>query len=219
VNVTGDSGVSGKSRLPTELDFLTSLEEGTVVTQMTLSKRVAVSVGLINALLKRAMHKGYVKAKAAPYKRYAYYLTPKGFSEKSRLVSEYLEVSLSFFRSARQEYLDLFARAHASGIRKVAFVGCGELAEIALIAAREAEIEVDSVFDDRTNRERFAGLVVLRVPQELKGFDAVVITDARTPQDAFDRLSGNFADQTILAPRLLRITRARLDFKSEAAVP
>ena len=47
------------------------------------------------------MKKGFVKAKAAPYKRYAYYLTPKGFNEKSRLVAQYLEVSLDFFRTAR----------------------------------------------------------------------------------------------------------------------
>jgi DNA-binding MarR family transcriptional regulator len=86
-----------------EIEFLTSLEEGTVISQMTLSQRINVSVGLINALIKRAVRKGYVKVKSAPYKRYAYYLTPKGFAEKSRLVAQYLEISLGFFRQARQE--------------------------------------------------------------------------------------------------------------------
>ena len=94
-----------------ELEFLTAIERGEVVTQMTLTKRIGVSIGLINALVKRGMRNGYVKARKVPFKRYAYYVTPKGFSEKSRLVAIYLENSLAFFRVARSEYADIFARA------------------------------------------------------------------------------------------------------------
>jgi hypothetical protein len=211
--------VSGKSNLPTELDFLASLEQGEVVTQMRLSKRVAVSVGLINALLKRAMHKGYVKAKAAPYKRYAYYLTPKGFAEKSRLVAQYLEVSLTFFRVARQEYGELFARAQGAGARRFALVGSGELAEIALLAAREAEAEIVLVLDRETNKDRLHGIEVVRTVAALEGVDAVVITDARSPQQTFDAMCEAFPEPQILAPALLRIARAPLDFKPKVQRP
>ena len=50
------------------------------------------------------MVQGCMKARQAPYKRYAYYLTPEGFVEKSRLVGEYLQSSLEFFRKARGQY-------------------------------------------------------------------------------------------------------------------
>lgn len=205
----------------TQLDLLTSLESGKVVTQGTISKRIGVSIGMINALLKRAVLKGYVKVKAAPYKRYAYYLTPKGFSEKSRLVAEYLEISLSFFRQARQEYAELFERARHSGLRRVALIGSGELAEIASLAAREADIEMVAVIDRTTNREKVFGVPVvkdlaelqggaeLRDGAELQGVDALVITDAKAPQAVFDGLAESFDDQRILAPQLLRITRAQ----------
>ena len=36
-----------------------------------------------------------------PLNRYAYYLTPQGFAEKSRLTAEYLAASFDFFRRAR----------------------------------------------------------------------------------------------------------------------
>lgn len=199
----------------TQLDLLTSLESGRVVTQGTISKRIGVSIGMINALLKRAMLKGYVKVKAAPYKRYAYYLTPRGFSEKSRLVAEYLEISLSFFRQARQEYAELFERARRSGLRRVALIGSGELAEIASLAAREADIEMVAVVDRTTNREKVFGVPVvkdvaeLQDGVELQDVDALVITDAKAPQAVFDRLAESFDDQRILAPQLLRITRAQ----------
>ena len=209
--------MSGKFKVPAELDFLASLEQGEVVTQMRLSKRVAVSVGLINALLRRAMHKGYVKAKSAPYKRYAYYLTPKGFAEKSRLVAEYLEVSLAFFRTARMEYGELFARASATGARRFALVGGGELAEIALLAAREAEIDIAFVLDRETNKDRVHGIPIARSPRQLSGVDAVVITDSRAPQQTFDSMREYFSEAQILAPDLLRIARAPLDFKPKVA--
>ena len=136
-----------KTKTQTQIELLTALERGEVVTQMALSKRLSVSVGLVNALLKRVMHKGLVKAKAAPYKRWAYYLTPRGFDEKSRLVAEYLETSLAFFRNARQEYRALFLRGHECGFRKFILVGRGEVSEIALLAAVETDAKVVGILD------------------------------------------------------------------------
>jgi hypothetical protein len=177
------------------------------VTQANLSKRIAVSVGLINALLKRAIYKGHVKAHAAPYKRYAYYLTPGGFSEKSRLVAEYLEGSLSFFRKARQEYLEMLSFARSSGIRQVAFAGCGELAEIALLAAREAEVQVVGIIDAKSEVKTCCGLTVVQRLEALQPVHALLITDAREPQRAFDKLLEQITEHQILAPPFLRIMR------------
>jgi DNA-binding MarR family transcriptional regulator len=207
------SGMASKSKIETELDFLGALEEGDVVTQMTLSKRIAVSVGLINALLKRAISKGYVKAKTAPYKRYAYYVTPSGFAEKSRLVAEYLEISLGFFRQARRDFGLLFTRAQHAGQRRLIFAGAGELAEIAALAALEADVEVLGVLDPESNQSSVGGVSVLRDLEGLGDIDAVVVTDTRAPQEVFDRMRERFTDNQVLAPDFLRIARAPLDFK------
>lgn len=201
------------SKTKTELDFLSALEEGEVVTQMTLAKRIGVAVGLINALLRRSIHKGYVKAKAAPYKRYAYYLTPKGFSEKTRLVTEYLETSLEFFRTARQQYAELFERAHSLGMRRIALIGSGELAEIGLMAARDAEIEIVAILDSNAVKGRLYGLKAMQNPAELPPVDGVVISESRIPQAAFDLVRRYFADHQVLAPPILRIVREPLEFK------
>jgi len=199
--------VAGKPKLVTELDFLSSLEQGEPVTQMRLSKRVNVSIGLVNALLKRAMHKGYVKARSAPYRRYAYYLTPRGFAEKSRLVASYLESSLAFFRAARQEYGELFAGARRAGVRRIALAGNGELAEIALLAAREADVEIVAVVDRLSNEDQFHGIPIVRAVEDLRGAEALVITESRRPQQTFDLLVQSASGARILAPELLRITR------------
>ncbi|MGF1609132.1 MAG: hypothetical protein ACFCUQ_07035 [Kiloniellales bacterium] len=193
----------------TQLDLLASLESGQVVTQGTISKRLGVSIGMINALLRRAVHKGYVKVKAAPYKRYAYYLTPTGFAEKSRLVAEYLEISLRFFRQARQEYSELLERAERAGLKRLALIGGGELAEIACLAAHEAEIQFVAVVNREANRDRMLGLPVVRDLAELEDIDGVLIADSQSPQATYDGLLELFDERRILAPALLRISRAK----------
>jgi DNA-binding MarR family transcriptional regulator len=190
-----------------ELDFLVALEHGEVISQLTLAQRIAVSVGFINSLLKRAMRKGYVKAKAAPYKRYAYYLTPRGFSEKSRLVAEYLDSSLSFFRKARAQYAEIFAAAEAQRHKRVAFVGDGELVEIALLAARETKLEIVCLIDQALISDRKFGLPVVRTCDGID-VDAVIITESRKPQAAFDTARQSISDGFIFVPKLLNVSRA-----------
>lgn len=54
-----------------------------------------------------------LKVSEVPARRYAYYLTPKGFAEKSRLTVQYLSSSFSFFREAKADCARLFDAAKA----------------------------------------------------------------------------------------------------------
>ncbi|MFD2206830.1 hypothetical protein [Kiloniella antarctica] len=194
-----------KTDIKTDIKFLQSLEEGEVMSQMTLSKRIGVSIGFTNALLKRAIHKGYVKAKSAPYKRYAYYLTPRGFSEKSRLVVEYLDTSLDFFKNARNQYAELFELAHAKGHNQLVLLGAGELAEIAVMAAWDAKIEILAIVDAQTSREKIGNVSVLKSLEEITQYDALVLTDSDAPQTTFERVSHLKGHTNLFVPKFLRI--------------
>jgi DNA-binding MarR family transcriptional regulator len=205
----------GDVKSNSELEFLTAIERGEVVTQMTLRKRIGVSIGLINALLKRGMHKGYVKARKVPFKRYAYYVTPKGFSEKSRLVMIYLENSLAFYRGARSEYGEIFGRARTDGLSRLVLVGRGELAEIAVIAAWSEGLTLLALLDAQTEKQHY-GVRVIRSLEEIGPFDAVVITDSRTPQQAYEDMRERLSEAQVLAPPLLKITRDRADLIAAA---
>lgn len=211
--------MADKAKVQHEIDFLSGLEQGEVVTQMSLAKRASVSVGLINALLKRAINKGFVKAKAAPYKRYAYYLTPKGFHEKSRLVAEYLEVSLNFFRQARAEYLSVFSQLKGQHSDRVVLAGRGELSEIAHMAASEADVVIVGIYDNASNLPERHNIPILRTLGEAGDFDAIVIVESREPQKLFDDLKRTVDPKKILAPDFLRITRDELDFEPPDIAP
>ena len=85
------------------LGLLTSVERDSGITQRKLAQDLGIALGLANAYLRRCVRKGLVKMSQVPLNRYAYYLTPQGFAEKSRLMAEYLSVSFDFFRRARSE--------------------------------------------------------------------------------------------------------------------
>jgi DNA-binding MarR family transcriptional regulator len=208
--------VPGEIKSNSELEFLTAIERGEVVTQMTLRNRIGVSIGLINALVKRGVRNGYVKARKVPFKRYAYYVTPKGFTEKSRLVALYLEHSLAFFRGARSEYSDIFARARSNGRSRLVLVGSGELAEIAILAAWGEGLKLLGLLDSETNQDQHYGVRIIRSLEEIESFDGVVITDSRTPQESYENMCERVSEAQVFAPPLLKITRDRADLIAAA---
>jgi DNA-binding MarR family transcriptional regulator len=173
--------------------------------QRALAQRIGISVGLVNALVHRAVRKGLIKIREAPARRYAYYVTPKGFAEKSRLVAEYLDYSLSFFRAARQDYATVFARCEATGRTRVVLCGAGELAEIASLAAHGTAVNLLGVFDRATNQARFAGLPVLRDLDGATDVDVVVVTDGRRSQELYDELRATLGAERVQAPDFLRV--------------
>src|SRR6202000_1404451 len=85
------------------LDLLTSVEHDGKRSQRRIAAELGIALGLVNAYLKRCVKKGLVKVQDVAARRYAYYLTPQGFAEKSRLTVQYLSDSFSFFRMAKDD--------------------------------------------------------------------------------------------------------------------
>jgi DNA-binding MarR family transcriptional regulator len=90
------------------LGLLQAVHENDSLTQRSAAQDLGIALGLANAYLKRCVKKGLIKVQQVPPNRYAYYLTPQGFAEKSRLTAEYLSYSFSVFRRARADWVCLF---------------------------------------------------------------------------------------------------------------
>lgn len=179
------------------------------VTQRSLAGELGIALGLTNIYLKRCLSKGLIKVRKAPAKRYAYYVTAKGFTEKARLTAKYLARSLSFFRVAREDCADLFSACEARGIRQVVLVGAGDLCEIAALAALDSNLVITAVFDQETNRRQVAGRPVVRDPALLQTAEAVVITDMKDPQGAYDRMVASLGEDKVCFPSILRLSTGR----------
>src|SRR5215831_5602876 len=117
------------------LGLLQSVERGGTTSQRTLADELGIALGLVNAYLKRCVKKGLVKVRQAPARRYAYYLTPHGFAEKSRLTLKFMSYSFSLFRRAKADCMAALETARERGYARIALIGASDLAEIAAICA------------------------------------------------------------------------------------
>jgi DNA-binding MarR family transcriptional regulator len=177
------------------------------ITQRDLAGELGIALGLTNIYLKRCIGKGLVKVRKAPARRYAYYLTSKGFTEKARLTARYLTRSLSFFRLAREDCSSLFRACEARGVERVALAGVGDLCEIAVLASHDSGVRVAAILDAETNRQQLAGVPVVRDIAALAGVEAVIVTDIKDPQSTYERLAVALGDDKVLFPSLLRLSR------------
>src|SRR5262249_27590676 len=197
------------------LGLLESVERDGAQSQRKLASDLGIALGLVNAYLKRCIKKGLVKVRTASARRYAYYLTPHGFAEKSRLTVDYLAYSFSFFRQAKTDCSELFKLASARGVEKILLVGQSDLAEIAALCAMERGIKIAGVVQKSASKPEFIGLPVFEDFDAVSNpFDAVLITDLLMPRETCDAAVARFGIERVLVPDLLRI---RMLQKSEAA--
>jgi DNA-binding MarR family transcriptional regulator len=182
------------------LGVLDAVERDPSVTQRSVARELGIALGLANAYLRRCVRKGLIKVSEVPRRRYAYYLTPQGFAEKSRLTATYLSDSFSFFRKARAQCGELFGIAVARGQRRLALLGHGDLAEIASLVAREHPIEIVGVIG--------AGGEAGWLEAELAAVgpvDALVITALVDPRGALEAALRAFGAERVYVPAILRV--------------
>lgn len=130
------------------LQLLNEISKGEPVSQRDLSKKLNLALGLVNSYLKNLISRGYVTISAIPAKRYTYYLTPKGFSEKKRLTYHLLQEYTNIYKTARRDFRGLFHDLSLNGTKKIVFAGVDEVTDIAYLSLQEFDIELSGVFDD-----------------------------------------------------------------------
>jgi len=197
------------------LDLLTSVEHDGDRSQRYIAAELGIALGLVNAYLKRCVKKGLVKVRDAPARRYAYYLTPHGFAEKSRLTVQFLSDSFSFFRLAKADCAHVLDAAKANGFSRLVLAGKSDLAEIAILCAVEAAVKIVAVVDPRSDDAQFVGVDVVRSYADVKEkFDAVIVTDVTSAKLSFDAAVEACGADRVLAPALLGL---RPSNKAESA--
>jgi DNA-binding MarR family transcriptional regulator len=192
------------------LGLLDAVEQDGAQSQRLLAAELGIALGLVNAYLKRCIKIGLVKVSEAPARRYAYYLTPQGFAEKSRLTVDYLSYSFGFFRQAKADCSELYQSATARGINTVLLAGQSDLAEIAALCALEHAVEIVGVVQQGATPGQFVGLRLFADFADVsKRFDAVLITDLTRAPETFDAAVARFGAERVLVPAMLRIGMRR----------
>jgi len=161
------------------LKILEAIEEDHNQSQRDLSKRLGISLGLVNSLIKRILKKGYFKVTTIPKNRVKYILTPKGFSEKTTLTYKYLSHAVDFYLDIRNRINQLVEDIATAGHKDIVIYGANELAEISCTVLRGYDLNLLGIVDNERAGEKMAGITIMPSPFILKSsFDAIIVTSS-----------------------------------------
>jgi len=166
------------------LKLLEEIERNHSPSQRQLSRKLNISLGLVNSFIKRLTQKGYFKITNIPKNRVKYILTPSGVAEKTRLTYAYIKYSFEFYKNSRQKIRELFAELSKQGVQKIVFYGAGDLAEIAFLSLLETPIQLVAVVDESKKGKKFLGHWI-GAPEALPSleFDCILVTNLGPPEE------------------------------------
>ena len=168
IEKNSDSGIT--------LKILDEISRETDITQRTLSSRLNIALGLVNAYLKRLAKKGHIKITKGPMNRVKYALTPEGFTHRVSLTYDYMQTSINFFKDARQRIDSIYRQMISDGVTKVLIWGDGEIAELAYVSMRGLPLQLVGVIDGENTNQGFFGHNIYSFNDVLKlEYDAILI--------------------------------------------
>jgi DNA-binding MarR family transcriptional regulator len=168
-------------------------------TQRELSRRLNLSLGLVNTFLKRLVSKGYFKVKTMPRNRVKYFLTPEGLARKSKLTVQYLQYSVNFYRDIKKLLINKYKEMEKNRVNSVLFYGAGEVAELAYLYLQLTNIRLAGVIDDKMSGSNFFGLTIAG-PDHINQieWDMVLLTRLEdTEEDIMDLLEKGIEPERI----------------------
>jgi len=129
------------------LRILENIADNPEITQADLASQLGMAVGSVNWYLKRLIKKGYVKVTRMQRRRLRYLLTPQGITEKTRLTQKFMQASLHWYRTTRDDSTRLLQQVKRAGFDAVCIEGDGDLAEIIYLSCLEARVAVQPDID------------------------------------------------------------------------
>jgi len=158
--------------------------------QRALSRRLGVSLGLVNTFLKRLVNKGYFKVMTLPKNRVKYLLTPEGLARKSKLTADYLRDSITLYKDIKTLLLAKYLELEGEEVETMLFWGAGEVAELAYLYLQLTHIQLVGVVDQEMKGKAFFGFKVESVRGLTKmDWDRILLTRLNHIQEDTDELT------------------------------
>jgi hypothetical protein len=189
-----------------EFEILKHVEESPILNNRMAAMKLGCSVKLAHELLKKMVTRGHLHVKKLHSRRWDYFLTPHGITEKARLTYEFLDFSMHFYNEARKESSKVCRGIAESGKKNVALLGSNDLAEIAFLGVKEWGLELVEIFDDE-GKKSFLGHPILpysKIPSSTS--DAIIVCK----YDKNNPLSTNYLPRNVAKnPKIIWIFGTR----------
>jgi DNA-binding Lrp family transcriptional regulator len=183
-----------------DLKLLEELERNPIVSQRELSHKFGIALGVTNACLKRMARKGLIRIRDLNPRKIGYYLTPKGFVEKTRLTIHLISFRVQHYSELKKVIANRLLEMQRDGRQRVVFYGVSDEMEVAYITLQGVNLKLVGIVEDDEKiipRIIFGYEIepVSRI-QELKP-DGILITSLTENEPKRDRLKRIFGQNSI----------------------
>ena len=183
-----------------DLRLLEELEKNPIVSQRDLSHKFGIALGVTNACLKRMARKGLIRIRGFNHRKIGYYLTPRGFAEKTKLTFHMISYTVQHYSELKKMISTGLLEMERGGKKRIVFYGISDEMEVAYITLQGVNLKLVGIVEDdekMTPRIIFGYEIepVSRV-QELKP-DGILITSLTENQQKRERLGGIFKQNSI----------------------
>jgi len=183
-----------------DLRLLEELERNPIVSQRELSHKFGIALGVTNACLKRMARKGLIRIRDLNPRKIGYYLTPKGFIEKTRLTIHLISFRVQHYSELKKVIANRLLEMQRDGRQRIVFYGVSDEMEVAYITFQGVNLKLVGIVEDDEKiipRIIFGYEIepVSRI-QELKP-DGILITSLTENEPKKDRLKRIFGQNSI----------------------
>jgi len=174
-----------------ELNLLQELEKNPIVSQRELSHKFGIALGVTNACLKRMTRRGWIRIVGLNHHRIGYYLTPKGFAEKTRLVLHLFNWTVQHYSTLKEIIGKRLLEMQNEGVERIVFYGISDEMEIAYVTLQGLTVKLVGIVEDeeKINKKEVFGFELKGVNQiETLKPDAVLITSLTGQHEKQEKL-------------------------------
>ena len=183
-----------------DLKLLEELERNPIISQRELSHKFGIALGVTNACLKRMIRKGWVRIKGFDHRRIGYYLTPKGFVEKSRLTFRLVSGIVQHYSELKQVIGERLLEMEHDGKERIVFYGVSDEMEVAYVTLQGVNLKLVGIVEDdeKLKPQIIFGYEIEPVSrvQELRP-DAILITSLTENDQKKNRIESVFGQNSI----------------------
>jgi DNA-binding MarR family transcriptional regulator len=131
-----------------ELNLLQELAKNPIISQRELSHKFGIALGVTNACLKRMARRGWIRIMNQDHRKIGYFLTPKGFAEKSKLTLLLISWTAKHYAALKDIIGKRLLEAQNTGLQRFVFYGVSDEMEIAYITLQGLNIKLVGIVED-----------------------------------------------------------------------
>jgi predicted transcriptional regulator len=139
------------------LKTLLEIKDNPSVSQRSLARKLNISLGLTNSILKNLISRGWIKAKKDTGRKLLYLITPQGMANVSRLMYTRFQETLHYYHYTKDLLTAYLMKLYQQGEKTINIYGTGQLAEITYYAGIGTPLKLNAIITDDPSKEKFLG--------------------------------------------------------------